>query len=108
MGRIGRWAGVAVLVGIAWPLACTQHHVEPPPSPATPVVRVRLLVGESAVTLRATTPPTVKTATESSPLRLKIAPGDPASIVLTETGWQIGGAPVPGRGELTVSQTQDA
>ena len=70
MGRIGRWrsavAAIVVVNCIVWPLACTQHHVEPPPSPATPVVRVRLLVGESAVTLRATTPPTVKTAAASN------------------------------------------
>ena len=113
MGRIGRCVGWAVLIGavllgIAWPLACTQHHVESPPSPATPVVRVRLLVGETAVTIRATSPPTVKTASEPSPLRLNIAPGAAPSIVLTESGWQIGGMPGPGRGELTLWPAQVA
>ena len=97
MGRIGRWIALAVVTGIAWPLACTQHHGQSPPSPTTPIVRVRLLDDESAVTLRASVPPTVKTASESSALRLNVAPGAAAVIELTSDGWKIGGVAVPGR-----------
>src|SRR6185503_19239893 len=69
MGRIGRWVGglTILVVGIVVPIACTQHHRDTLPAPGTPVVRVRLLVGETAVTIRADVPPTIKTASESTP-----------------------------------------
>src|SRR5690348_7062330 len=110
MGRIGRWVvGLAVLLVItAWPIACTQHHIEKPPSGATPIVRVRLIVGETAVTLRADSPPTVKTASETQPLRLNIAPGASAVVELSGGTWKIGGVAVPGRGEMVIAQSQDA
>src|SRR4051812_15898658 len=111
MGRIGHRAGFAAalsFVCILWPLACTQHHVAPSPSAATPLVRVRLLIGQESVALRATAPPTVRCASESDALRLNIAGGSAAPLTLTGKGWEIGGQPVPGRGELLITPAQDA
>jgi hypothetical protein len=45
MGRVGRWTAL-LLAGVACallPLACARQPVAQPPSPTTPVVRVRLL-----------------------------------------------------------------
>jgi stage II sporulation protein D len=116
MGRSGRskaarWigGGAAALLCIFWPLACTQRqHESHKISPNTPVVRVRLLASQEHVSIRASEPPTVKTATEIAPLRLNIAPGATADLALTPAGWEIGGALVPGRGELTLTQASDA
>jgi stage II sporulation protein D len=116
MGRIGhrpwvfggRAAALAACVCVFWPLACTQHHTTPPPSPGAPIVRVRLLVSQDQVAIRAKATPTVKTASESSALRLNIAPGAQANLVLTSNGWEIGGVPVPGHGELTLWPSEDA
>jgi stage II sporulation protein D len=107
--RIGLWAALAAVFFVLRPLACTRQHAPTPPQTGTPVVRVRLLVSQDSVTLRANTPPTVKTATERSPLRLNIAAGVQTTLVLTNDGWVIGGVLVPGgRSELTLTPVEDA
>ena len=109
MGRIGRWAALAVMAGLLlWPLACSQHH-PPPVAPANgPLVRVRLLAGRDVVSLRATAPPTVKAASEKSPLRLKLPLQLDISLALVQGRWHIGSATVPGSGELALWQAEDA
>jgi len=110
--RIGLWAALAValLAAFCWPVACTRQHASPPPAEAsTPIIRVLLLVSKDSVTLRAATPPTVKTANQRVPLRLNVASGVETTLVLTADGWQIGGVTVPGgRSELTLTQAEHA
>lgn len=109
-GRMGRWAALAVgaLSLLLWPLACSQHHSPTPPSASTPIVRVRLLAGRDFVTLRAALAPTVKTASESSALKLNLPPASDVALRMVNNRWQIGDATVPGSGELTMWQSEDA
>src|SRR4051812_47744959 len=107
--RIGLWAALGVALLMLRPLGCTRHHAPAGPQAGTPIIRVRLLISQDSVALRATTPPTVKTATEHSRLRLNVAPGAQTNLVLTAEGWQIGGVSVPGgRSELTLTPSDDA
>lgn len=110
MGRLGRWAALAVLAAgmLHWPLACSQQHNPPPPPATAPRVRVRLLAAQEQVVLRGSLSPTVKTETETAILRVNLPPQSDVSLTLVENTWQIGGVTVPGHGELTLWQSEDA
>ena len=111
-GRIGRWAAlvaaVAIVLLIAIPLSCTRQHPPPPPATNAPIVRVRLLAAQDRATLRVSAIPTIKTASEMTALRLNMAFGTDATVVLRPDGWEISGVAVPGRGELTIWPSEDA
>jgi stage II sporulation protein D len=114
MGRIGHGTArvLAIVLTILLCGSCSSEQGgETPnaasPAPEAPIVRVRLLAASESVTLRATATPTVKTASESRPLRLNIAPGSAATLALTKAGWTIGGVKVPGQGELSLWQSQE-
>jgi stage II sporulation protein D len=111
--RLGRWATLAAVGVIAWiaialaPLSCTRQRTPAPPAETTPVVRVRLLANQDRATLRVSSIPTVKAASEIAALRLNMNFGVDVAVTLTPTGqWQIGGVTVPGSGELTVWPSQ--
>jgi stage II sporulation protein D len=110
MGRIGRssirWAIFTAVCCVLWPFACTRQH-PPRGREESPIVRVRLLAAQDAVTLRVNTPPTVRTASESTSLRLNMSSGA-ATLALTPGGWTIGGVAVPGQGELSLWQGEEA
>src|SRR5688500_17234715 len=116
-GRIGRWATLAAAVAIGVVIAsaplssCTRRKAPPassPPSPNTPIVRVRLLAAQDRATLRVSAVPTVKTDSEMTALRLNMAFDTDATLVLKPTGWEISGVAVPGKGELTIWPSEDA
>ena len=110
MGRFGRWAALAAA---AWmllylPLACSrQHPPVTPPAPNTPIVRVRLLADCTDVKIEATATPTIKSASERTPLKLNL-PDEPVNLRLLDSRWHIGNALVPGEGELSMWQAEDA
>jgi stage II sporulation protein D len=94
-------------------IVCLLHHVgcnprpdaqeQPesaakPVAPGVPVVRVRLLEGQTAVTLRANQPSVVKINGNLVNLSL---PTSAVQVSLEPTGWRIGNAGV-GAGELTI------
>lgn len=98
-------AGLALATCVVLPLACSPLSSEPPvPShsmvvqPSVPVVRVRLLEGQSAVAVRATTPPVFRV--NQAIVNLTLPPSG-AQVTLEPTGWRIGNA-VVGAGELTI------
>jgi len=70
-------------------------------------VRVRLLAAQDRVLLRGAIAPTLKASSEKSVLRLNLPPKADVELRLTDNTWQIGGVNVPGRGELTLWQTED-
>jgi stage II sporulation protein D len=109
MGRFGRWAALAVAAWmlLSWPLACSEQHIPPPPRPDAPIVRVRLLAARDEVKLRATTAPTIKAESETAPLKLNL-PDEQVSLRLLDSRWRIGNATVPGEGELTIWQGDEA
>src|SRR5829696_5141718 len=110
MGRLGRWAALAVLaVGLCCrTIACSEHHQPSPPPANVPVVRVRLEAGLSTVAIRGALAPTIQTATQTSPLRLNLPPQREVALTLVDNVWQVGGVAVPGTGELTMWQADDA
>ncbi len=109
MGRIGRWAALAAVAGmLLLPLACSQHHLPPTASNSAPLVRVRLLAGRDAITLRATQSPMVKAASEKSALLLNLPPKTDIELKLVDNRWHIGDVTVPGTGILAIKQAADA
>ena len=113
-GRIARRAALVVAAAVLWiaaaagPLSCTRQKQPAAPPPNAPVVRVRLHAAVEQATLRVDALPTVKTESEMTALRLNMAFGTDATVVLTANGWEISGARVPGRGELTIWPSEDA
>ncbi len=67
----------------------------------TPIVRVRLLSGQSQVAIAATAPPMVKVGATAAPRRLSVAPNAPVNVTHAASGWSMGNVLV-GQGELTV------
>ena len=109
--RIGLWTALTVLalLVVVLPLACSRPHEPRTVSEGAPLIRVRLLVAQDSVALRVSTPPTVKSASQSVPLRLNVAPGVATALVLTAEGWKIGGVLVPGgSSELTLTPAEEA
>src|SRR5215212_107425 len=109
MGRFGRWAALAVAAGmlLVWPLACSQQHIPPPPRIDAPIVRVRLLAAQDELKIQATAAPTIKTESERAPLKLNL-PDQQVALRLLDNRWRIGNATVPGEGELTMWQAEEA
>src|ERR1043166_7713493 len=108
MGRCGRWAALVVAIaGALWPLACSQHHKIAPPVSRAPVVRVRLLSQQNQITLRATMPPMIKSASEPAALKVDVAPNSDVTLELIDNQWRIGNVAIPGEGELTLWPGED-
>jgi stage II sporulation protein D len=109
MGRFGRRAALAVAAWmlLLWPLACSEQHIPQPPRPDTPIVRVRLHAERDQVTIKSTAAPTIKTDSERAPLKLNL-PEEDVSLRLLDNRWRIGNATVPGEGELSMWQAEDA
>ena len=102
-------SALAIVAGVMLP-SCARRVAEKP-SPQQghiPLVRVRLLAAQDKATLRVSAIPTVKTESEMTALRLNMAFDTDAAIVLTNSGWEISGVAVPGRGELTIWPSEDA
>ena len=108
MGRIGRFICVAALAGMLLPSGCTREHRPAARPPGAPNVRVRLLSGESIITLRASSAPTIKTSSERRALRLNFPAATDVSLMLADDVWKVGGVALPGAGELAMWQADDA
>jgi stage II sporulation protein D len=69
-----------------------------------PIVRVRLLTSQDAVTVIASEPPVYRTESDPTPRVLGLPKGAPIVIKLNSSGWQVGGTTL-GSGKLTIQPT---
>lgn len=83
---------------LPWPAGCSEQM---PALGKSPIVRVRLLAGQTQVALSATAPPVVKSSGQRDPQRLELARNQQALVTLSQGGWRIGNAAFP-PGELSL------
>jgi stage II sporulation protein D len=69
-----------------------------------PIVRVRLLTSQEAVTVIASEAPVYRTESDPTPRVLGLPKGLPIVIKLNSAGWQVGGTTL-GSGKLTIQPT---
>ena len=103
-----RWARIGWLTAclVVWPTGCTQDRVHNPISGGAPAVRVLVFENQEQVSISASAPPTVRVGGQPSGSRLNLPGPSAVPIVLTGSGWQIGGAGI-GRGEMLVDPSSD-
>jgi len=100
MGRIARYIWVVVLVALLWPLGCA-HRAKPPARQGVPMVRVRLLQDQHAVTITASTPPVVFLGGASG-TPLNLPRNTDVAVRLTGEGWRVGESTYPATGQLVI------
>jgi len=109
MGKTAAHFLVVATTLLAVAVGCSQQQQDraavPKPT-AGPVVRVKLLSDQKQVTLTATQPPVLRTASNPAGARVNMPPGEAVTLTLAPTGWQLGAATF-GPGELTVVPAAD-
>jgi stage II sporulation protein D len=97
MGRLRRRAfALAVCVIAIYPLACATHPRAAHPSPAAPIIRVRLISGQDRIILRATASPTAYSPGDPHGTRLNFPRDTDIALTPELDGWRLGDSFLPG------------
>lgn len=100
--RITKTQGLILFLLLLGPAGCA---VEQRTIGGAPLVRVKILSDLDRVTVEATTPPAVKSASDSGWRRLSFPGGSGVPVVLTADGWRVGNVSFP-MGELFIQPQQ--